>query len=218
MAPRHLSPRPPAPCGRRERGFTFVEVLVALLVMAVLSTMAWQGVELIARTQDTTRSNLDRVLRTNTVIAQWEQDLQALQGAPAVQAIAFDGAAIRLTRRTPSGLQLVVWRVSTGQWERWAAAPTLSQAELQEHWMRSQQLTGDEPGTLRALANVSAVQLYFFQRNGWSNAQSTGNLAAPPASAASGAAPQVALPDAVRLVLSVGEHTLTRDTLLWPEP
>ena len=32
-----------------QRGFTLVEVLVALLIMAVMATMAWQGVDGIVR-------------------------------------------------------------------------------------------------------------------------------------------------------------------------
>jgi general secretion pathway protein J len=207
-----------------QRGFTLVEVMVALVVMAVLATMAWQGVEVIMRTQTSTRTAMDKILRTNTVLAQWEQDLQGVQRASAQQAevvpgLSFDGAHVRLTRRTDQGLQLVVWRLSAGRFERWAAPPTLRQADLQEHWLRSQQLQGDEPGTLRALEGVTGVQLYFYQGNAWANAQSDSDKAPPPPGPGGGGVQQAnSLPTGVRLVLAFGEATITRDVLMPPPP
>ena len=40
----------------RDRGFTLVEVLVALVVMATLAVMAWQGVDGIVRTRDASQA------------------------------------------------------------------------------------------------------------------------------------------------------------------
>ena len=44
----------------RARGFTLVEVLVALLVMAIMAVMAWQGVDGIARAREISGSRLER--------------------------------------------------------------------------------------------------------------------------------------------------------------
>ena len=90
--------------------------------------------------------------------------------------------------------------------------------------MRSLQLLGDEPGVVRTLTGVSQWQVYFYQGNAWSNCQSTGNLAAPPAANAANGVVQPArqtLPKGVRLVLSFAEASgtsgeLTRDTVLGP--
>ena len=99
-----------APSKPQDRGFTLVEVLVALMIMAIMAGMAWQGVAGIVRARDSNQSRLERSLRLNTVISQWEQDLAALQQTSVVPAaLSFDGAAVRLTRRTTGCLQLVVW-------------------------------------------------------------------------------------------------------------
>jgi general secretion pathway protein J len=89
-----------------------------------------------------------------------------------------------------------------------------SSAELQDSWMRSQQLLGNEVGSLLLLDAVSAVQVEFFRGNSWTNAQSSGDL--QPASP--GGAPQREQPPTgLRLVLSFGEERLVRDLMLPPQ-
>ena len=45
------------------RGFTLIEVLVAMIVMAIMSLMAWQGVDGIARAREANQVRLEQVLR-----------------------------------------------------------------------------------------------------------------------------------------------------------
>ena len=94
---------------RRGRGFTLIEVLVALVVMAIMSLMAWQGVDGIARSREANQTRLEQSMRLDTVVSQWEQDLAALQESTAVPALTCDGQTVRLTRRTDGGLQVIAW-------------------------------------------------------------------------------------------------------------
>jgi len=204
----------------RGRGFTLVEVLVALVVMSLLAVMAWQGVDGMVRARDASQRRLEASLRLNTALAQWQQDLASVQETPAVPGLHFDGASLQLTRRTPAGLQLVVWSLRDGRWQRWASPSAVHNRDLQESWLRSQQLQGGETAQVAVLEDVSEWQVYFFRGNAWSNAQSSGDLAAP-ASAASAPARQV-LPGGVRLVLTFTEGgsfagAVTRDTALGPQ-
>ena len=216
--------------GRPPLGFTLVEVLVSLAIMAVVATLTWRGIDGMARTRDLTQAATDRSLRLGTVLAQWERDLQMVQSGMGVPALAFDGASLRLVREAESGVQLVVWTVRDGTLWRWASPMTTRPSDLEEHWLRSQQLIGDEPGTLKVLEDVSAWQIYFYRGNGWSNPQSTADrispqpaAPSPPASGASApsspppsaAAPSVdLLPTGVRLQLNLPPGMLTRDVLL----
>jgi len=210
----------------RTRGFTLVEVLVALVIMALMAGMAWQGVDGIVRTRDASQKQLEQTLRLNTVLAQWQTDLGAVQDTGAVPPLVFDGATLRMTRSVPDGVQVVVWSMrpqgTANAWERWASPAVTGSAALQDSWFTSQQLQGGEPGQLRTLEGLSQWQVYFFQGNSWSNAQSTGNVAVPPpAAAASAAAPRQALPSGVRVVLTFApgsglNGSLTRDSLLGP--
>jgi general secretion pathway protein J len=194
------------------RGFTLVEVLVALMIMAVLSTMAWRGIDGIVRARDISQAQLDRSLRLNTVLAQWDQDLAALFETPAVPHLSFDGSSLRLVRRADTGVQLVAWSRRGEQWLRWSGPVVTRVAELQESWLRSQQLLGDESGQLVLLDGVTDVRVEFFRNNAWSNPQSSGDLA--PAAPGRGAPQREASLTGVRLVLAFGEQRLTRDVAL----
>ncbi len=214
-----------APHRTRSRGFTLVEVLVALLVLSIMAAMAWRGVDGIVRTRDASQRQLEQTLRLNTVLAQWQTDLAAVQDTGAVPPLIFEGATVRLTRGTPEGVQVVAWSLkpesTDNAWRRWAGPSVTTGAALQDSWIASQQLLGGEPGQLRALEGVSQWQVYFFQGNSWANAQSTGNVAAPQAGAASGVAPRAALPSGVRVVIGFApgsglSGTLTRDVMLGP--
>lgn len=213
----------------RSLGFTLVEVLVALLMMALLTGLAWRALDGVLRTRDDSRVAIDRTVRLSTVLTQWEQDLQAVFDTEAVPPLSFDGQTLRLTRRAEGGVALVAWSVRGGQWQRWAGPAFVRTGELQESWLRSQQLVGTEPGTVVLAEAASAWQIYFARGGQWSNAQSTGDLvavrtplaAAPAASGASAPAAsppplREALPEAVRLVVTLGGQTLTRDIALGP--
>ena len=220
-------------CGgaRGQVGFTLVEVLVALLALAILASLSWQGLDGILRARDVTRESLDRSTRLATVVTQWEQDLLALHDTGVVPALAFDGQTLRLTRRVETGVALVAWSVRSGLWQRWAGPATTRSGELQQGWLSSFQFLGNEPGHLLLAEAAGDWQIYFHRGGAWTNAQSSGDLvqpsqpqasapeagaSAPAGQAAAGKVAREALPEAVRLVITLDGRTLTRDIALGP--
>jgi general secretion pathway protein J len=190
-------------------GFTLIEVMVALVVMAIMSLMAWQGVAGIVRTREISEAALERTLRLETVISQWDQDLAALyRSRTDVLPISCDGQSVRLVRRAESGVQVVVWSLRPADdgalaWQRWAGPEVRTKAALDQSWQSTHQFQGNEQGQIRALNGLDEWQVYFFRGNGWSNCQSTG----------------LELPAGVRIVLSFRPGSgiggkLQRDTLL----
>lgn len=200
---------------------------MALFIMALLAALAWQGMDGMVRARDGSAQALDRSMRLNTVLTQWEQDLQALHDTGAAPAISFDGQSLLLTRRAEDGVLLVVWAVREGRWQRWTSPLLRRQGEVQQAWFQAQQLLGTERGQLTLADDASEWQLYFYRGNAWSNAQSSaggvGGAAAEaeePSSQGDGTPPgtvaplREALPDGVRLVITLGGRTLTRDLAL----
>jgi len=206
---------------RPQAGFTLVEVLVALVLMAVLSGMAWQGLDGISRARTVSQARIEQTLRLNTVLAQWEQDLQSIYDTNLVPALTFDGATLRLVRRQPEGLQVVAWSLREQRWLRWTGAVVTQPAALQESWLASQQLLGNEGAQLRMEDGLASWQVYFYRGNAWSNAQSSAGVAAPAPGASAPPVSRTLLPTGVRVTLSFEgaglAGNLTRDVLLGPQ-
>jgi general secretion pathway protein J len=209
----------------KQRGFTLVEVLVALVIMAIMAVMAWQGIDGIVRTRDASQARLEQVLRFNTVLTQWEQDLSTIQDAELMGAepLKCDSVSVRFVRRAQGGLQVVAWSLrpqgNSNVLVRWASPVATQMNALQESYFRSLQLQGEEPGTLRTLTGLTSWQVYFF-RGGWTNAQSSGDLANVTTTGLT-ESPRGIPPKGVRVVLSFAPDSgvsgsLTRDIQLGP--
>ena len=206
---------------RPASGFTLVEVLVALVVMSILAGLSWQAVDGMVRSRDSVQAVIDRNLTLNTALAQWETDLQSLLVEAPVPSIHFDGVRLRLARRTPQGVQLVVWSLRQGKLQRYAAPPTPLEVPLIQSWSGATQLQGREPGHTTLAEGVIGWQMYYFRGNAWSNAQSTGDVVASGVAASQGSSAlpnRERLPIGVRVVMTMdgpqGTGTLTRDVLV----
>lgn len=222
---------------RRAHGFTLIEVLVALLILAVMAAMAWTGVDGLLRSRNVAESHLTMTLRAQATLEQFEADMDAVCDTLTVPPLVFDGATLRITRTSASGVQLVAWSLRNGRWQRWASPAVTHASDLSEIWLRSMQLLGNEPAQVTTLTGISQWQFYTFRGGAWSNAQSTGDLAQGGAAHAANAAAglvnpanpvntiaRTMLPTGVRVMLTFDPSggsglsgTLTRDILMPPQ-
>jgi general secretion pathway protein J len=211
---------------RRARGFTLVEVLVALFILAILSGMAFRGVDAIVRAKDRALAETDRTLKLNNGMSQFEYDVSQMVNTQVVDPIGFDGATLRLTRRTPDGMQLVLWTLQSHRWQRWASPPATHIPQLQDAWLRSQQWDSIAGSAVTVLDNVDTFQVHTYCA-GWGNVQSScgaannpGNQPQPPSPPSSGpSAPSPGghggnagdFPTGIQIQLALPEGTITRE-------
>jgi general secretion pathway protein J len=163
---------------RRGGGFTLVEVLVALVVMATMAAMAWRGIDALVKSREIAQARLSQTARLQTVMAQWDVDLRAVQDShSSIPPLAFDGGNLVLTRQSPGGLQVVVWSLREGSLWRWESPAVRTVQDLQAQRDSGIQQLAQRNPALRAFDGVAGWQFACFWTNAWANCQSTGNTA-----------------------------------------
>ena len=208
---------------RRNAGFTLVELLVALMVMALLSLMSWRGLDVMGRAQSQTQARADELLVLQSGLAQWSADLDAmateLSNPRAINslpsAMEWNGLVFRITRTSAGtaepGLQVVAWTLGQDQghkvWMRWQSPVARTRAALEEAWLQAA-LWAQSPTDASRTRQVRIVplqdwQIFYYRNDAWTNPGSSSDAAN-------------VNPDGVRLILNLPEGSplvgvLTRD-------
>ena len=224
--------RPTVPMGRLH-GFTLVELMVALMVMALLSLMSWRGLDAMGRAQAQTQARADAVLALQSGLAQWGADLDAMAtelANPAATASAvagtasnlpsamdWNGQSLRITRYSSGSsgpsLRVVAWTLGDDAgrktWLRWQSPELRSRAALQQAWLQAA-TWAQSPASRAAQVSIMPLDdwhIFYYRGDAWSNPGSSSDATA-------------ATPDGVRLILSLPDGgplvgKLTRD---WIRP
>ena len=220
-----------APQTTRQRGFTLIELLIAITLMAVLAGLSWRGLDTLARTRENTQARIQKIAVVQTVLAQWQADLDAMQAVPKINdaGVLWDGRVLRITRRArtvnadgaDAGLWVVGWTQRNGQWLRWQSPAPTTSIQLRQAWQQAERW-GQNPGTddlafETVLLPLDQWQLSYFRGNAWTNPLSS---AASSDGGASTSAANNAPPDAIRLLVDLPAPTglSGRLTLDWVRP
>lgn len=112
-----------------QQGFTLIEVLVALTLMALVSLISWRGLETVQRTGERLDERAEETLSLVRVLSQIERDILLHAGTDIVPGpTTRGGAAASTSARMPSGIAWngtaglsLVRAAGDGQWQtlRW---------------------------------------------------------------------------------------------------
>jgi general secretion pathway protein J len=213
----------------KQRGFTLIELLIAITLMAVLAGLSWRGLDSLMRSRDITQAQVEKMAVLQTVLAQWQADLNAVQPVPSITdaGVQWDGRTLRITRRATAwqadgadaGLWVVAWTLRNNQWLRWQSSPVQTRAALQQAWTNAerwgQNPSSDDAALETALIPLDAWQLTYFRGNAWTNPLSSSG-----GTSETNTTGQGALPDAIRLQIELPATTGVhgRITLDWVRP
>lgn len=181
----------------RVQGFTLLELLLAISILALLSLLSWRTLDTLGKTEESTQQYSERWRQWQTALAQWQTDLDAIEplmppsSTGSTITPAFDGLVIQWTRRAPitattaasPGWQVVAWslqRDESGERHlaRWASPPFFDRAALTTAWEAARVWARTPTAALQQqqtlLGATEDWQLLYFRGGAWSNPQSTG--------------------------------------------
>ena len=159
---------------KNARGFTLVELLVAITVLAIVAVMGWRGLDGIVRSREQLTQNMEQTRGIQLTFAQLQSDLEQIADKQLLrqrQNLLADNSRLVfirtvLTENAPSQLQVVSYQILDGVLSRRESAQTRDLVQLDALW---QAATGDtRAGVNVALqGGVAGMEVRVWEAGGW---------------------------------------------------
>jgi len=174
------------------RGFTLVELLVAISILAIVAVLGWRGLDSIVRARSSLTMQMETTRGMQLAFAQLQSDCEhitrpeVLNGRPFLLTGNDRITLVRevFTENQPSRLQVVAYRIINGTLMRRESNVTRDLAELDALWQAYTSDT-DTSGAVGLQSGVAGMQVLVWQNNGWRQAVGTINTVAQQATGVS---------------------------------
>ena len=219
-----LNARPAFRSSMHKRGFTLVELLVAITILAIVAVLGWRGLDGIVRARIALSAQLEQTRGMQLTFAQLQSDCAHIVNGSTIPnraPLAQDANRLTIVRTVmldnqPTRLEVVSYRLKDGALTRRESATTRDLDELDKLWAAA---TNDADSSQEVVLQTGVRAMNtraWIDRTGWVSMSSVMNQTVVTSS--SGGSSAAALPTGleVSLVLQGSEVNVTKVFLLGP--